>query len=76
MAYTFKMYQDKNALLKQIFAFKFVFIVIIFQVTGIGYSGHGEVLLDGQAASEFTDTSLTQLIKVFFSTFDKISIFY
>ncbi|XP_066929181.1 calcium-transporting ATPase type 2C member 1-like [Clytia hemisphaerica] len=32
-------------------------------VTGIGYSGHGEVMIDGVAASEFTDLSLTQLVK-------------
>ena len=33
-------------------------------MTGIGYSGHGEVILNGEAQSEFTDMSVTQLVKV------------
>ena len=41
------------------------FLFFFTQVTGIGYSGHGEVMINGVAASEFTDLSLTQLVKVF-----------
>ena len=37
---------------------------LYFQLTGIGYSSHGEILIENHAASEFTDESLTHLVKV------------
>ena len=33
-------------------------------MTGLGYSGHGEILLDGAGATEHSDFALTSLVKV------------
>lgn len=33
------------------------------EVTGVGYHGHGEILLEGQSVTEITDIALTMLIK-------------
>ena len=34
------------------------------EVTGVGYYGHGELLMNGVAVSEGTDVNLTNLVKV------------
>ena len=34
------------------------------EVTGVGYHGHGELLMNGTAVSEGTDVNLTNLVKV------------
>ena len=46
---------------------------VVIKVSGVGYSGHGQVFLDDQPANDYTDAGLTNLVKVwcylFFSIF-------
>ena len=37
---------------------------VVIKVSGVGYSGHGQVFLDDQPANDYTDTGLTNLVKV------------
>lgn len=42
----------------------FLLICVIMQVTGVGYNGAGEVLLDGEVVHGFSCPSVSRIVEV------------